>query len=766
MATTTTPATAAASNDANSKDSYLSLPKCQILMRSKDGVEVFSIPSSSHPASAPSPHHPRQFVLRGPTTFQVYSPNGQYVYLHQSNVGVVRCSLSDDDDATKQQPTPFLADSQPVQIMTVSPLGTYLLTWERYRPPTATSTAAQEGGGSGPPNLKVWNATTGAFVWGTVQKNLKREGWPYMQWTHDEAFAMLMLSSELRVYRGQDLAALGETKDSTLLSNTLRFVDRIPCPGIVSFSIPNLNNPNKSLMMTPIHSETTLPSYYFTCFCTKTKDQPARISLHVYPPPPPATSSVSVTAKKTTTSSSSSYPALVSKSSNQADECHIHWNPKGDACLASLQTSVDTSGESYYGSSTLLLLRHDATEAILVPLPNATTNPSVSDVSWMPNPHTPPCFLVISGKMPTTTSLHHGVTADPLYMLGQGHRNTSAWAPHGRFFALAGFGNLAGGVSLWDRNKLKPMDGGADGNNNGSGPQVSAPCTVGWGWSPDSRIIFTSVTSPRRNVDNGVRIFRYNGVEITNMMPWNNVQYYHPDKLYQASFVPSHVPYPDRPQSPKPRRAGGGGANESSPVATSVTPTSLPQPTAAATTLTPPPTAAAPKGRYVPPSARGRPSDGSSLAERMRRESQQSSLVATKAVAVVAVKSSVPGMAPIKKSIPGLNPPSASSSSKKSKRSKPKTANATATTTDQADGVAATSSASNEAKAIPSAATTAEANDTAAETDPEKRGRKLKKILKQIEDLKSRPASELNEDQQKKVASEQQLREELAQLEV
>jgi translation initiation factor 2A len=41
-----------------------------------------------------------------------------------------------------------------------------------------------------------------------------------------------------------------------------------------------------------------------------------------------------------------SYPALLSKSLYQADEVTVHWSPKGDTALTTLQTSVNTSGES------------------------------------------------------------------------------------------------------------------------------------------------------------------------------------------------------------------------------------------------------------------------------------------------------------------------------------------------------------------------------------------------------------------------------------
>ena len=40
---------------------------------------------------------------------------------------------------------------------------------------------------------------------------------------------------------------------------------------------------------------------------------------------------------------------------------------------------------------------------------------------------------------------------------------------------------------------------------------ASSHGAIGWGWSPDSRYFMTSTTSPRMNVDNGFKIFKYNG---------------------------------------------------------------------------------------------------------------------------------------------------------------------------------------------------------------------------------------------------------------
>jgi translation initiation factor 2A len=38
-----------------------------------------------------------------------------------------------------------------------------------------------------------------------------------------------------------------------------------------------------------------------------------------------------------------------------------------------------------------------------------------------------------------------------------------------------------------------------------------AHCTVQHSWSPDSRYFLTATLAPRMNVDNGFRIFKYNG---------------------------------------------------------------------------------------------------------------------------------------------------------------------------------------------------------------------------------------------------------------
>ena len=97
-------------------------------------------------------------------------------------------------------------------------------------------------------------------------------------------------------------------------------------------------------------------------------------------------------------------------------------------------------------------------------------------------------------------------------------------------------------MDFWDRNKLKTIpqydlatgaDTGARGN--------TASCAVGHGWSPSSRYFMVSTTTPRMNVDNGVRLYKYNGTEVTedsSLVSWKNEDF-RPDQLLAAEFVPA-----------------------------------------------------------------------------------------------------------------------------------------------------------------------------------------------------------------------------------
>ena len=609
------------------------------------------------------------------------APDGSCAFVLLTDHGVVRVPLSTTTETsrepiTKANTQPFLADSSAIQMMDISPQGSYLVTWQRV---TETQ----------PNNLKVWSASTGAFLTGFPQKGLSRAGFPYLHWTADEQLALLMTTNEVRIFPGHCFVT--EQEDA-------RYTDKIRVPDIRSLSLPRERGGNTLLPSSP---------YRFTSFAPGDKNKPAKASLHEY------------------TASSKTATIVTTKSLFQAEDMNTNWSPNGSSALITLQTSVDASGKSYYGSATLFLLGADNNNngdgAKAVPLPQEGP---VMDVSWMPNAAKSPCFVVIAGRMPAMASMHHGITAEPLFLFGNAHRNTISWAPHGRFVCVAGFGNLAGGMSFWDRNKLKliPPTG-----------QNTANCTVGFGWSPDSRLFGVSTTTPRMNVDNGYRLFRYNGEEVPSV-PWNN-QNYLPDKLLEACFVPAlPTVYPDRPQSPTLKASESGGGGDAGAKASVAAP-EVKKP-----------------GRYIPPSQRGKSTGGLSLAERMSRE-KESQMKGAQVVKAGQPKKAV--SVATGKVIPGLVVQSADAKSKSAvKREKQKLAK------QRKEEEAKQQAAAEAAKAAAVEAPAAEA------VDPEKRARKIKKTLKQIDDLKQKAASgdDLNEDQQKKVDSEESLLAELAQL--
>ena len=662
-------------------------PPRRVLVRSKQGLEIFTVPASRTDALEPAAANARDFLLQGSTSLLQVAPNGNAAYVHLVGHGIFKVDLTNNNSSnnnnsnnnnktplSKTDP-PFLAGTAKVQMFHQSPSGAYLLTWERWY-----EHATQ--------NLKLWNANTGTLIASFTQRALKREGWPYLQWTANEEYAFLLTTNEVRVFTAAAFA-----------DDEVRYTDKLRIAGISSLSVP------------ATASADNIQKYRFTSFCPGTKDKPARAGLHQYTP------------GDEQASKAPAYPSLLSKSLFQAEEMKVHWSPVGDAALITMQTSVDASGESYYGSSQLFLLSATATDVTAVPLPQEGP---VHDVQWMPNPDKPPCFVLVAGKMPAMASLHHGQSCKPVFLFGNAHRNTIDWAPHGRFVLLAGFGNLAGGMNFWDRNKMKLIPHYAP--NTGS--NLRSEAVVGHGWSPDSRLFCVSTTTPRMNVDNGVRLYKYTGEELPNV-PWNNANY-QPDKLLQACFVPSPLQvYPDRPQSPPPD-----GISDAASVASS------------SASAAPPPPPLKPAGRYVPPSARRAGATGMSLAERMRKEKEGNLQGATKVSdkkTVVSVQGKV---------IPGLAPPDGAKTKSALKREKVKLAKQRK---DEEEAAAAPKTAAPVATAEPVAAKT-------EAVDPEKRARKIKKTLKQIDDLKQRDAAELNDDQTAKVASEAELQAELASL--
>ncbi|KAF5963500.1 eukaryotic translation initiation factor 2a [Fusarium coicis] len=241
----------------------------------------------------------------------------------------------------------------------------------------------------------------------------------------------------------------------------------------------------------------------------------------------------------------------------KGDKVQLKWNKLGSSLLVLAQTDVDRSGKSYYGETTLYLLSTTGAFDARVSLDKEGP---IHDVSWSHNSRE---FGVVYGTMPPkATIFNHRAVATHSFPIAP--RNTITFSPNGRFVLVAGFGNLAGQIDVYDLEKdFRKITTFESGN-----PSVCE-------WSPDSRYIMTATTSPRLRVDNGVKLWHVSG----NLM-------YNEDmvELYNVVW---------RPQGPESIAPGD-------PL------TPVPTPHASATAyLGSVKTPSKPAGAYRPPGARG-----------------------------------------------------------------------------------------------------------------------------------------------------------------
>ncbi|ORY68185.1 eukaryotic translation initiation factor eIF2A-domain-containing protein [Pseudomassariella vexata] len=307
---------------------------------------------------------------------------------------------------------------------------------------------AKDEAGDATKNLKVWRTIEDAPqdtekqpLGRFVQKS--QSGWN-LQYTTDEKFCARMVTNEVQFYDSNDLSTVW---------NKLRI------EGVADFAI------------------TPGQSYNVAVFVPERKGQPAAVKVFNVPQ---FTSPIS------------------QKTFFKGDKVQLKWNSLGTSLIVLAQTDVDKSNKSYYGETTLYLLSVNGAFDARVSLDKEGP---IHDVTWSPNGKE---FGVIYGFMPAkTTIFNHRAVATHSFALGP--RNTIIFSPTGRFVLVAGFGNLAGQIDVYDLEK-----------------DYRKVCTIESGspsvclWSPDSRYIMTATTSPRLRVDNGVKLWHVGGTIIYN----------------------------------------------------------------------------------------------------------------------------------------------------------------------------------------------------------------------------------------------------------
>lgn len=134
-----------------------------------------------------------------------------------------------------------------------------------------------------------------------------------------------------------------------------------------------------------------------------------------------------------------------------------------------------------------------------------------------------PIFAAILTKrytvMPAKTMLFDQRVRS-LHDFGPAFCNFISFNPQGRLIAIAGFGNLAGKVDIYDRRTLTKVT------------TIDASNTSHCEWSPDGRFLLTATLSPRLRVDNGIKIWHCTG-PLVHVQPI--------EELYQTSWRPTLV---------------------------------------------------------------------------------------------------------------------------------------------------------------------------------------------------------------------------------
>ncbi|KAI5823094.1 translation initiation factor eIF-2A [Schizophyllum commune Tattone D] len=313
--------------------------------------------------------------------------------------------------------------------------------------------------GSQHKNHRIFSVSTGEELTSFSQR--AQEGWD-MQYTISESHAIRLVGPEIQVFRPSEWSK--------------GIVDKLRVEGATSVSLSPGLNPSVAV------------------FIAEKKGAPASIKVY-------------------SLLTLSSAPPTCQKNFFKADRGQIKWNDLGTQVLLLTHTDVDKTNKSYYGETMLYLLSAAGNFDCRVTLDKEGP---IHDFAWSPNSKE---FGVVYGYMPAKAVLFDQ-RVRTLHDFGSAPQNYISFNPQGRLIALAGFGNLAGKINIFDRRTLTKVT------------TIDAPNTSVCQWSPDGRFLLTATLSPRLRVDNGVMLWHCTG-------PLMHVQ--RTDELYQASWRPARI---------------------------------------------------------------------------------------------------------------------------------------------------------------------------------------------------------------------------------
>lgn len=229
-------------------------------------------------------------------------------------------------------------------------------------------------------------------------------------------------------------------------------------------------------------------SHHISVYTPGVKGQPSIVKIYKYP---------NIT------------DCVANKSFYKADRVKFSWSPSGNSLLLTCIADFDKSGKSYYGEQSLNFLNVKG-ESYFVKLPKEGT---ISHIEWFPS-----CdedmFVCVYGLVPAQVSLFNS-KCEVLFSftsVAQGSFNSACFNPFGNLLAVSGFGNLAGQLCIWDFEKKKIIS------------SQKVPETTGLEWCPNGVHLVTCTTAPRLRVDNGFRIWHYNGSLVYEIVEPNDDQ--------------------------------------------------------------------------------------------------------------------------------------------------------------------------------------------------------------------------------------------------
>ncbi|WVQ78662.1 hypothetical protein IAT38_000749 [Cryptococcus sp. DSM 104549] len=393
-----------------------------------------------------------------------HSPNGEWLaYAMPNSVELIPASSS--------SPAPRTLAQANVVALSFSPLTTYLFTYER---PVKTESGEMY------KNVKAWEVKTGELIGGWYQKTM--EDWiPAI--TPTESHLLRAGASDLTIF-SPPLASRPTT--------------RLRLEGIRGIY---LSNPS-ALVTKSTPSNPIAPSddVAVAIWVGERKGAPATVGLWT----------LSSLLGKTATETRDMPATTARKAFYKADKLTVKWNNAGTMALFLTQSDVDATGKSYYGETNLYLVSLDGSFDGLVELDKEGP---IYDFTWSPISRE---FVVCYGYMPARTQLYN-LKAKAIYSFGDSPRNFVSYQPQGKLLLSAGFGNLAGGIDLWDVSTRSKV------------AEFKAAHSTHVEWSPCGQYILTATLSPRLRVDNGIKIW-WCGGQLLHIQP--------ADELYQASFSP------------------------------------------------------------------------------------------------------------------------------------------------------------------------------------------------------------------------------------